>query len=89
MDNQDKSSILQWLIPTSIMMVVVVVMLVSFFTQSSRAAEISVSKTLVSSVENYGKSFLHELALVGEAGEPVCALLEKEGGRPGGPRCAR
>lgn len=79
MDNQDKSSILQWLIPTSIMMVVVVVMLVSFFTQSSRAAEISVSKTLVSSVENYGKSFLHELALVGEAGEPVCALLEKEG----------
>ncbi len=79
MDNQDKSSILQWLIPTGIMMVVVVAMLVSFFTKSSRAAEISVSKTLVSSVENYGKSFLHELALVGEAGEPICALLEKEG----------
>lgn len=79
MDSQDKSSILQWLIPTGIMMLVVTVILVSFYIKSSKAAEISVSKTFLTSAEDYRKSFLHELALTKKAGEPVCVLLEKEG----------
>lgn len=79
MDSQEKSSILQWLIPTGIMMVVVTVMLVSFSFKSKKAAELSVSKTLLTSTEDYGRRFLHELALAGKAGEPVCTLLEKEG----------
>lgn len=79
MDNQDKSSILQWLIPTGVMMVVVAVMLVSFSARSKKAAEMSVSKTLVSSAEDYGKRFLHELEIAGMAGESACVFLEKEG----------
>lgn len=79
MDSQNKSSILQWFIPTSIMMVVVVVMLVSFSSKSNKSAELSVSKNMISAVEGFGKSFLHELEVVSKIGEPVCALLEKQG----------
>ena len=38
MSNQNRSSVLQWLIPTGIMMVVVVVMLVSFYSKSNKEA---------------------------------------------------
>ena len=48
MDNQDKSSVLQWLIPTGIMMVVLVAMLLSFSAKSNKEAEATVSKTLIS-----------------------------------------
>lgn len=79
MDNQNRSSILQWLIPTGVMMVVVVGMLVSFYSKSNRDAENSVLKTLVSSTESYGERFLNELDGVGKTGEIVRILLENEG----------
>lgn len=79
MDNQNRSSILQWLIPTGVMMVVVVVMLVSFYSKSNRDAESSVCKTLVSSTESFGERFLNQLDGVSKAGEPIRILLEKEG----------
>ena len=66
MDNQDKSSVLQWLIPTGIMMVVLVAMLLSFSAKSNKEAEATVSKTLISSTEGYGDRFLHELQKVGK-----------------------
>jgi len=79
MDSQDKSTIIQWLIPTSIMMVVVVIMLISLSSKSRQAAELSVSRILISSTEGFGDQFLYELESVGKTGEPICALLEKEG----------
>ncbi len=79
MDNQDRATILQWLIPTGIMMVVVVIMLISLSGKSRQAAELSVSRSLVSSAEGYGDKFLYELENVGKTGEPVCVLLEREG----------
>ena len=54
MSNQNRSSVLQWLIPTGIMMVVVVVMLVSFYSKSNKEAENTVHKTLISSTKTYG-----------------------------------
>lgn len=79
MDNQNKSSVLQWLIPTGIMMVVVVGMLVSFYYKSNSNAENSVFKSLVSSTETYGERFLNQLEAVSKAGEPIRILLEREG----------
>lgn len=79
MDNQNRSSVLQWLIPTSVMMVVVVGMLVSFYMKSSRDAENSVFKTLVSSTEVYGERFLNQLDGVDKVGEPIRIMLEEEG----------
>lgn len=79
MDNQNKSSILQWLIPTGIMLVVVVGMLVSFNSKSNKEAESSVLKNLIASTETYGERFMNRLNGVSKAGEPVRILLESEG----------
>ena len=79
MNNQDKSSVLQWVIPTGIMMVVVVAMLLSFSAKSNKEAETTVSKTLISSAEGYGDRFLHELQKVGKVGETAGEILERIG----------
>ena len=79
MDNQNRSSVLQWLIPTGIMMVVVIGMLLSFSAKSNKEAENSVSKTLIASTEGYGERFLHELQKVGKVGETTASLLNMEG----------
>lgn len=83
MDNQNKSSILQWLIPTGIMMAVVVGMLVSFSFKSNREALNTVNKSLISSAEIYGERFLNRLNSVSKAGESVRILLENEEARDG------
>lgn len=79
MDNQNRSSVLQWLIPTGIMMVVVIAMLLSFSAKSNKEAEASVSRALVASAEGYGERFLQELQKVGKVGETVCKIMEKTG----------
>ena len=79
MDKQSKSSVLQWLLPTGIMLVVVVIMLLRFWIKSGTESENSVFKTLVSSTESYASSFLHELEKTGKAGEPISVLLGDEG----------
>lgn len=79
MDNQNRSSVLQWLIPTGIMMVVVVAMLLSFSAKSNKEAETAVSKTLIASTEGYGERFLHELQKVGKVGETAGEIFEKIG----------
>lgn len=79
MDNQNRSSVLQWLIPTAIMMVVVIAMLISFSNKSSKEAEESVSRTLIASTESFGGEFLHQLEIVRKVAGPVRVLLEREG----------
>lgn len=81
MDNQNKSSVLQWLMPTSIMMLVVIVMLVNFVHKAGEEAESSVQKSLVADVESYRDSFLHELEKVDKAELPIAALLAEEGAK--------
>lgn len=81
MDNQNKSSVLQWLMPTAVMMVVVIIMLISFTHKANKEAENTVSKTLVSNVETYGSRLLHELEKVDSVELPIAALLEKEGAK--------
>lgn len=79
MDNQNRSSVLQWLLPTGIMLVVVVVMLLRFWSKSGTESENSVFKTLISSTETYASNFRHELEKVGKAGAPIGVLLGDEG----------
>ncbi|MDE5717207.1 MAG: sensor domain-containing diguanylate cyclase [Lachnospiraceae bacterium] len=79
MDNQNRSSVLQWLVPTGVMMVVVIAMLLSFSAKSNKEAEASVSKTLIASTEGYGERFLHELQKVGKVGETAGEILERMG----------
>lgn len=79
MDSKNKSSVLQWLIPMGIMMVVVIVMSTSFSKRSHSDADATVSKTLIASAEGYADRFLNELQKTGKVGETIGRLLEKEG----------
>lgn len=79
MDNQNKSSVLQWFVPTGIMMVVVIATLLSFSAKSNKEAESTVSKTLITSAEGYGDQFLHELQKVGKVGETAGEIFERTG----------
>lgn len=81
MDNQNKSSVLQWLMPTTVMMVVVIIMLISFTHKANNEAENTVSKTLISNVETYGSSLLHDLEKIDSVELPIAALLAKEGAK--------
>lgn len=81
MDNQNKSSVLQWLVPTSIMMLVVIIMLISFTNKANKEAEATVTKNLIADVESYGTNFLHELEKVNKAELPIAALLAEEGAK--------
>ncbi|MDE6728166.1 MAG: cache domain-containing protein, partial [Oscillospiraceae bacterium] len=81
MDNQNKSSVLQWLMPTSVMMLVVIVMLISFTNKANKEAEATVTKNLIADVESYGTSLLHELEKVDKVEMPIAALLAEEGAK--------
>lgn len=81
MDNQNKSSVLQWLMPTAIMMVVVIIMLASFTHKANKEAANTVSKTLISNVESYGSSLLHDLEKIDSVELPIAAILAQEGAK--------
>lgn len=81
MDNQNKSSVLQWLMPTAIMMVIVIIMLASFTHKANKEAANIVSKTLISNVESYGSSLLHDLEKIDSVELPIAAILAKEGAK--------
>ncbi|MDE7428527.1 MAG: cache domain-containing protein, partial [Lachnospiraceae bacterium] len=71
--------VLQWLLPTGIMLVVVVIMLFRFWSKSGTESENAVFRTLISSTETYASGFLHELEKVGKTGEPISVLFGDEG----------
>ncbi len=81
MDNQNKSSVLQWLMPTTVMMVVVIIMLVSFSRKADKEAEDTVSKTLIAEVESYGNRFRNEIEKVDRVATAVAAILADEGAK--------
>ncbi len=79
MDSQNRSVAFQWIVPTTILMVVVLVMLFNFSTKSSSDAEETVSRNLIESTEQYGNKFLVEIELLRTAAQPVKKLLEQDG----------
>lgn len=81
MDNQNKSSVLQWLVPTTVMMVVVIIVLVSFSHKADKEAKDSVSKTLIAEVESYGNQFRNELEKVDRVATAIAAILADEGAK--------
>ncbi len=79
MDNQNRSTVLQWLVPTVIMMIVVVAMLINFSSKRSNEAESTVSRNLITATETFAETFLHQLEMAQKTAKPICVLLEREG----------
>lgn len=79
MDDRNRSSVLQWVIPTAVMMIVVMAMLFNFSSKSSAEAEDTVSRTLIVSTESFSDKFLNRLDGVRKVAGTVRTLLEREG----------
>lgn len=79
MDSQNRSTVLQWLVPTTIMMVVVVAMLINFSTKRSKEAEEAVARTLIASTESFGDEFIHRLEVIKKVASPIREMLDREG----------
>ncbi len=77
MEERNKSAIISWIVPAIIFLLVVFVMMFNFSTKSSAAAEDTVSRNLVKSVQAYAEDFLDRLQALGKISGPFRVLLER------------
>ncbi len=77
-ESQNRTITLQWVIPSTIMVIVVVVMLFNFTNKSRAEASQAVSRELIQSTENYGDKFLSELSTMEKIANPIKLLLEND-----------
>lgn len=79
-DKQTKSVIMQWLIPTVILVIILVVMLTDFSTQSQQAAADNVAKSYVNAAEKYAEEVKYEIQGMAAAGKTIIQLICEEPG---------
>lgn len=77
-ESQNRTIALQWVIPSTIMVIVVFVMLFNFTNKSRTEALQTVSRDLIESTESYGDKFLSELSTMEKIANPIKLLLEKD-----------
>lgn len=75
-DEQTKAAVIQWLVPSLVLIAVVVVMLFNFSAKSSQSAATEVENNLINVAEKYAAKVNYTLAAMSEAGKPVGALME-------------
>lgn len=75
-DEQTRGAVLQWLIPTVVLIVVVIVMLFNFSAKSNKAAADEVENVLINTAEEYATKVHHELLRMSDAGKPVGSLMK-------------
>lgn len=78
MEKKNKSSILQWIVPFAVPMIVVLAILFSFSVKSNRDAKRSISDDLLRSAGRYAGELSNELDTVGRMVRSVCAMLEQD-----------
>lgn len=70
---------LQWFVPSVVLMVVVVILVLNFSSRSSGEATERVYKDMIEKTEAYGEDFYAELTQMQTVAAPVVELLEQEG----------
>lgn len=77
-DEQTKGAIIQWLVPSAVLVIVVIIMLFNFSDKSSQSAEAEVENSIINIAEKYAAKINHEFICMASAGRPVAHLLEKK-----------
>lgn len=75
-DEQTRGAVLQWLVPTVVLIVVVIVMLFNFSAKSNKSAADEVENVLINTAEEYAAKVNHELIRMSDAGRPVGSLMK-------------
>lgn len=75
-DEQTKTIIKQWLLPTFLLVAVLLVMLFNFSAKSSQTAADGVENNLIHTAEEYALQINHKLVCMADAGKPVGYLMK-------------
>lgn len=75
-DDQTKAAIVQWLVPSLVLIAVVIVMLFNFSAKSSQSAAAEVENNLINVAEKYAAKVNHTLTSMTAAGKPVGFMME-------------
>ena len=78
MEKKNKPSVLQWIIPFAIPMIIVLIILFNFSVRTNTNAKESVSDDMFRSARRYAKEVVNELETVGRAVNSVCTMLEQD-----------
>lgn len=78
MEKKSKSSVLQWIVPFVVPMLIVVIILFNFSVKSNTAARQAVADDLCRSARRYAEELSDELETVGRVIESVCSMLEAD-----------
>ena len=78
MEKKSKSSVLQWVVPFAVPMIIVVIILFNFSAKSNAAAKQSVADDLCRSARRYAEELSSELEMIGRVIRSVCTALETD-----------
>lgn len=74
-DEQTKAAIVQWMVPTIVLIAVVIVMLFNFSAKSSQSAAAEVERTVIDVAEKYATKVKHEIERMQDTGRPIGYLM--------------
>lgn len=75
-DEQTRSTIVQWLLPTALLLAAIVGMFIDFFVTSSELAQTQVEKNFTIVMEGYASVLNEQLVTVQKSGETVAEIMK-------------
>ena len=77
-ENQNKHSVLQWIIPFAVPMVVVLIILCHFAIRSKASAQQAVTEGMLTATRRYAEILAGELETMGRVVRSVCGVVEQD-----------
>lgn len=74
-DKQTRSAIIQWMIPTTVLLVAIIAMFIDFFITSSESAQTQVEKNFTGTAESYASMISERLTSLEKSGKVVAAVI--------------
>lgn len=74
-DKQTRSAIVQWMIPTIVLLVAIIAMFIDFYITSSESAQAQVEKNFTGTAESYASMISERLTSIQKSGKVVAAIM--------------
>lgn len=74
-DKQVRGAVVQWLVPSAILVIAIVVMFIDFYVKSSNTAQNQVDKMFISTADNYATQMSERLVSMQKSGKTVAAIM--------------
>ena len=75
-NKQTKSTAIQWLLPTVILLFAIVIMFIDFYTTSSESAQVQVEKNFTAVTEGYASTLKERMTAIQKTGKTIAVVME-------------